>query len=182
MLHFLPNGKQLVIRRPQVADAAACLKCFQQLAEETDFLLYTPQEAWAFDLKKEENFIQSYLKHPDHLFLVAEVEGEVVGSVSLNQGNFAKQHHRAMLGIGVLHSYWNMGIGRRLLTAAVRWAEAHPKIAIIHFEVLATNERAIQLYRNFNFVEHGRIPNGIRQPDGRLVDLVAMSKQIKPVH
>ncbi len=179
MQHFLPNGKPLVIRRPQIADAAACLHCFQQLTQETDFLLYTPAEAKAFDLKKEESFIQSYLQHPDHLFLIADVEGDVVGSVSLNQGNFAKQHHRALLGIGVLHSYWNMGIGRRLLTAAIRWAEAHPKIAIIHFEVMATNERAIQLYRNFNFTEHGRIPNGIIQPNGQRTDLIAMSRQIK---
>jgi ribosomal protein S18 acetylase RimI-like enzyme len=57
--------------------------------------------------------------------------------------------------------------------------EEHPHITTIHFEVLATNERAIQLYRNFNFIEHGRIPQGLRQPDGNRVDLVVMSKQIK---
>lgn len=181
MQHFLPNGQQLVIRRPVVADAAAVLKCFHQLTEETDFLLFTPGEARTIDLEKEEQFIASYLHNPDNLYLVADVEGEITGTLSLNQGTFTKQHHRALLGIAVLHRYWNMGIGRRLLTAAIRWAEAHPKIAVIHFEALATNERAIQLYRNFNFVEHGRIPNGIQQPNGQLVDLVAMSKQIKPI-
>ena len=181
MQHFLPNGQQLTIRRPEVADAAAVLACFQQLTRETDFLLFSPEEAMAIDLKQEEAFISAYLRHPDNLYLVADVEGEIVGTLSLNQGHFAKQHHRALLGIAVLHRYWNMGVGRRLLTTALRWAEAHPKIAIIHFEALATNERAIQLYRNFNFVEHGRIPNGIQQPNGQLVDLVAMSKQIKPI-
>lgn len=180
MQHFLPNGQQLVIRRPSVKDAAACLHCFLQLTKETDFLLYTHEEARTFDLPSEEAFIKAYEHNPDNLFLVAEVDGMVVGSVSLNQSRFRKQHHMALLGIAVLHKYWNMGIGRRLLTAAIRWAEEHPKITTIHFDVLATNERAIQLYRNFNFSEHGRMPGGIHQPDGSMVDLVIMSKRIKP--
>lgn len=182
MRHFLPNGKQLVIRPPQVADAQACLTTFQTVTRETDFLLFTHEESLRFDLPKEEAFIRSYLDNPNNLFLVADVEGEIAGMVSLNQGRTRKQHHMALLGIAVLHKYWNMGIGRRLLTAAIRWAEAHPRIAIIHFEVLATNERAIQLYRNFNFTEHGRIPQGIIQPDGTTVDLVVMSKRIKPIN
>ncbi len=181
MRHFLPNGKPLVIRPPQVTDAQACLSTFQEVTRETDFLLYTHEEALKMDLAKEEAFIRSYSGNPNNMFLVADVEGEVAGMVSLHQGRTRKQHHMALLGIAVLHKYWNMGIGRRLLTSAIRWAEAHPRIAIIHFEVLANNERAIQLYRNFNFTEHGRIPNGVIQPDGTMVDLVVMSKRIKPI-
>lgn len=181
MRHFLPNGKQLLIRPPQLRDAQGCLDCFLQLTQETDFLLYTHAEAKAFDLPAEEAFIASYVNHPNHLFLVADVEGEIAGSLTLNQNRFVKQQHMALLGIAVLHKYWNMGIGRRLLTAAIRWVEDHPVIAVIHFEVLSTNERAIQLYRNFNFTEHGRIPQGIRQPDGSWADLVVMSKRIKPL-
>lgn len=181
MRHFLPNGKQLVIRPPEVRDAQGCLDCFLQLTQETDFLLYTHEEAKAFDLHAEEAFIASYVNHPNHLFLVADVDGEIVGTLTLNQYKFSKQQHTALLGIAVLHKYWNMGIGRRLLTAAIRWVEEHPSIAVIHFEVLANNERAIQLYRNFNFSEHGRIPQAIRQPDGSWVDLVVMSKRIKPL-
>ncbi|MRG47726.1 GNAT family N-acetyltransferase [Chitinophaga sp. SYP-B3965] len=179
MQHFLPNGKKLVIRRPEVSDAQACLDCFLQLTQETDFLLYTHEEAKKFDLAAEEAFIRSYLHHPDNLFLIAEADGEVVGTLSLNQARFQKQKHMALMGVAVLHRYWNMGIGRRLLTAAIRWVEEHPHITTIHFEVLATNERAIQLYRNFNFIEHGRIPQGLRQTNGDWIDLVVMSKRIK---
>ena len=181
MRHFLPNGKQLIIRPPQVMDAQACLTTFQTVTRETDFLLYTHEESLQYNLAKEEAFIRAYIDNPNNLFLVADVEGEIAGMVSLNQGRTRKQHHMALLGIAVLHKYWNMGIGRRLLTSAIRWAEGHPRIAVIHFEVLANNERAIQLYRNFNFTEHGRIPGGIIQPDGSLVDLVVMSKRIKPI-
>ncbi|WP_074240983.1 GNAT family N-acetyltransferase [Chitinophaga niabensis] len=179
MQHFLPNGKKLVIRAPEVSDAQACLDCFLQLTQETDFLLYTHEEAKRFDLAAEEAFIRSYKDHPDNLFLIAEADGVVVGTLSLNQARFQKQKHMALLGIAVLHKYWNMGIGRRLLTAAIRWVEEHPHITTIHFEVLATNERAIQLYRNFNFIEHGRIPQGLQQTNGSWVDLVVMSKRIK---
>lgn len=181
MRQFLPNGQRLDIRSPSTADAAACLACFRQVTGETDFLLYTHEEALAFDIPAEEDFIRSYIEHPDHLYLIADVEGEVAGSLTLNSSKFRKQRHMALLGMAVQHKFWNMGIGRRLMTAAIRWVEQHPEIAVIHFEVLANNERAIQLYRNFNFTENGRMPNAIRQPDGSLADLVSMSRQFKPL-
>ena len=179
MRHFLPNGQQLVIRQPGIADATGCLACFQQFTGETDFLLFTREEAMKMDLKEEEAFIRSYLERPENLLLVADVEGEIAGIFSLNRSRYKKQYHMALMGLAVLHKYWNMGIGRRLLTAGIRWAENHPQLTTIHFEVLANNERAIQLYRNFNFVEHGRIPKGIRQPNGEWVDLIVMSKNLK---
>lgn len=65
------------------------------------------------------------------------------------------------------------------MTAMLRWAEIHPTITIIHFNVMAGNENAIQLYRNFDFVECGRLPGGICQPDGSYVDLIMMYKKVK---
>lgn len=181
MRHFLSTGQQLEIRSPQVSDAQACLAYFQQLTQETDFLLYTRAEAAEYDLKAEEDYIRNYLHQSNHLFLIALVDNIVIGALVLDQSRFRKQQHTATLGIGILHQYWNLGIGRRLMTFAERWVEEHPVIGMIRFEVLATNERAIQLYRNFNYTEHGRIPQGVRQPDGSWADLLVMSKRIKPI-
>lgn len=179
MRHFLPTGQSLEIRPAQLSDAPACLRYFLQLTQETDFLLYTHAEASAYDLQAEEDYIRSYLPPSNSLLLVAVVDNAVIGALALDQGHFRKQQHIVTLGIGILHTYWNMGIGRRMMTAAERWVEEHPVISMIRFEVLATNERAIQLYRNFNYTEHGRIPQGIRQPDGSWADLLIMSKRIK---
>ncbi len=61
------------------------------------------------------------------------------------------------------------------MTAMLRWAEAHPFITIIYFNVMANNEKAIQLYRNFDFMDRGRVlPGAIHQPDGSYADLIMM--------
>lgn len=179
MQHFLPNGSTLVIRKPRIEDAPALLETFRRMTQESDFLLYTHAEAMKFGQRDEENFIRQYLLQPRHLLLLAEADGQVVGSVTINQSKFGKQLHLGELGIAILRDWWNLGIGRRLMTAAMRWADEHAEIEIIHFNVVANNEKAIQLYRNFGFLECGRLPQGVRGADGSFTDLITMSKRIK---
>ena len=178
MQHFLPNGQSLEIRPAVRTDASFMLAYYRKLNKETDFLLFTPRETENLDLESEREFIDSY-NRTDDLLLVAVSAGQLIGSVSVRQGNVWKQGHIGQLGIGVLHEFWNMGIGRRLMTAAVRWVEQHREIEIISLNVFSTNERAIQLYRNFGFTEYGRMPQGVRQEDGSYGDTILMSKRIK---
>lgn len=152
---------------------------FREMTLETDFLLYTHEEATAIDLAAERAFIESFGNNDRHLLLLAEVDGAIAGSITVKQGSFLKQRHMGEFGVALLRRYWNMGIGRRLLTAMLRWAEAHAEIELIHMEVLAINEKSIQLYRNFDFIEYGRRPQGIRQPDGSYSDLILMYKKVK---
>ncbi|UYQ93223.1 GNAT family N-acetyltransferase [Chitinophaga horti] len=179
MQQFLPNGSTLIIRRPTLEDAPALLEIFRQMTRESDFLLYTHAEAMKFGLRDEEDFIRQYLLQPRHLLLLAEANGQIVGSITINQGRQQKQAHLGELGIAVLRDWWNMGIGRRLMTAALRWVEEHAEIEIVHFSVFANNEKAIQLYRNFGFLECGRMPQGVKGTDGQFIDLITMSKRIK---
>ncbi|GAA0527260.1 GNAT family N-acetyltransferase [Chitinophaga japonensis] len=179
MRHFLPNGQELLIRPATLEDAPALLQNFRRMVQETDFLMYTMMEAQSLDVQSERGFIQSFADNSRHLLLLAEVEGDIAGSVSVRQSAFRKQQHMGEMGIAVRHAFWNMGIGRRLMTAMLRWAAEHPVMEIIYFNVLANNEKAIQLYRNFDFIECGRQPAGIRQPDGTYVDLVHMYKRVK---
>lgn len=179
MHHFLPNGQSLVIRLPELDEAAALMHCLQQMTRESDFLLHTPEEALGMDIPGERAFIKSFRDQPNHLLLVAVVDGFIVGYLTVTQGRFYKQAHTGEMGIAILRNYWNLGIGRRLMTAMVRWAEEHPLLELIYFQVFAHNEKAIQLYRNFNFQECGRLPGGIRQKDGRRIDLVTMCRRVK---
>jgi RimJ/RimL family protein N-acetyltransferase len=179
MQHFLPNGQQLLIRPAKPEDAPAMLAGFREMTQETDFLLYTHEEATAIDLAAEQAFVASFGDNSRHLLLLAEVDGAIAGSITVKQGSFLKQRHTGEFGVALLRRYWNLGIGRRLITAMLRWATVHPEIEIIHMEVLAGNEKSIQLYRNFDFIEYGRRPQGIRQPNGVYADLILMYKKVK---
>jgi RimJ/RimL family protein N-acetyltransferase len=179
MHQFLPNGQTLELRQATPDDAPALLSYFRQLISETDFLLYTRQEAATWTVEDEYDFILSFTDNANDLLLLAFTGQSLIGSVSIRQSTFLKDAHIGQLGIGVLHAYWNMGIARRMMTAAMRWAEQHRGIEMINLHVVANNERAIQLYRNFDFMEYGRLPKGTRQPDGSYVDNILMSKRVK---
>lgn len=177
--HLLPNGEYLIIRPPVIEDAPALLETFRQQTSETDFLLFSPEETMALTLQDEEAFIQSFLDQPQHLLLLAEVNGKLAGSITVNQQPFRKQAHIGIMGIVVSRAYWNFGIGRRLMTAMIRWAEQHPEITLIQFAAIAHNDKAIHLYRNFGFQEYGRIPDNMKLADGTFAPVILMQKLVK---
>ncbi|WP_161964115.1 GNAT family N-acetyltransferase [Chitinophaga flava] len=178
MRHFLPNGAELIIRQPTTADATGLLDNFQRMTQETDFLLFTYAESLELSQRTEEDYIKTYLGNSDQLMLLAVVEDKVVGSITINHSGYHKKGHTAEMGIAVEHAWSGLGIGRRLMTAMLRWAEQHKKIQLLYLQVFATNDRAMHLYRNFGFQECGRLPNGIELRDGQYVDLVTMYRQV----
>jgi RimJ/RimL family protein N-acetyltransferase len=179
MQHFLPNGQVLLVRAALLEDAPALLALFRQLTTETDFLLMTRQEAADLTVADEQAFISSLSNQSRHLHLLAVVENRLTGSITVKQSDLKKEAHLGQLGIAILHEYWNMGIGRRLMTTAMRWAEQHAELEFLHLSVLANNERAIQLYRNFGFLEYGRLQQGYKQTDGTYGDTILMSKRTR---
>ncbi|GEP90431.1 Protein N-acetyltransferase, RimJ/RimL family [Chitinophaga terrae (ex Kim and Jung 2007)] len=181
MKHFLPNGDELVIRMPELRDAPGLLSNFQRLTRETEFLLFTHSEAMDLDVASEEDFIRSYLDNPEQLLLLATVRGQIVGSINVNHPGFKKKSHTGEVGISVESKWQNMGIGRRLMTAMLRWADDRPELRLLTLNVFSINEKAMQMYRNFGFMECGRLPHGIQLPDGSYTDLITMYKVIKPI-
>jgi RimJ/RimL family protein N-acetyltransferase len=181
MKHFLPNGDELIIRPPEINDAANLLASFQRLTRETDYLLFTQRESLELDIASEEDYIQSYIDNPNQLLLVAIVKGRIIGSVNVNHSGLYKKAHTAEMGIAVERQWNNMGIGRRLITAMLRWADERQGLHMIYLHVFSPNEKAMQLYRNFGFMECGRLPQAILQKNGAYADLVSMYLQIKPL-
>ena len=176
MHYFLANGQELIIREPEPSDAAALLNYFQQAVQDSDFLMTTPDEARQHTLRTEQDFIRSFRAHPYNLYLVAVVQQQIVATLSVTRGNRSKIEHTAEFGIAVIRPYWNMGIGRRLMTQMFRWLSSHPQIKLLYCKVMANNERAIHLYQSFGFVEQGRLSRFLRQPSGEYVDLIYFTK------
>ena len=103
----------------------------------------------------------------DGAWFVAEVDGEIVGSASI-QGRGV-----AHLGMQVARSHRGRGIGSALLEASIEWARqagAH-KVAL---EVWPHNEAAIALYEKFGFEREGYLRKHWRRRSGELWDSVVM--------
>ena len=79
-----------------------------------------------------------------------------VGDVSLS-GLPRRMNHRAELGLTVLKSEWNKGLGSQLLQKAIEFAKSND-IEIINLEVRSDNLRAIHVYKKFGFRKIGTSP------------------------
>lgn len=180
MQYLLSNGQYLRIRKATVEDAAALLTMFRQVVTESDNLMTTPQEAQSLTVEQEKEFIASYHRNPHQLFLLSEVDGILAGTLSVTQAKLKKQAHVGEFGIVILRQYWNMGIARRMMNVMQQWVERHPVIRYLHLSVLATNEKAIHLYRNFGFQEEGLKPRAVRSPEGFFQDMLLMGKWVDP--
>ena len=95
--------------------------------------------------------------------LVAEADGKVVGSITLQRHLHRLRMHRAEVGGLVVHSpYQGQGIARRLLDECRRWAQSMG-IQILELSCRG-GEPAEQVYRNLGFQEYGRLPRGLIEP------------------
>jgi RimJ/RimL family protein N-acetyltransferase len=178
MRYLLANGQYLRIRDARIEDAGPLLDMFRQAVQESDFLMTTPSEALHLTLEQEREFIAAYQQNPNQLFLVGDIEGTLAGTLSVTQAKSKKQLHVGEFGIVVLRKYWNMGIARRMMHVMFQWLEPHPVLRYVHLSVMANNDKAIHLYRNFGFQEEGRKTGVVRQSDHEFQDVILMGKWV----
>lgn len=108
----------------------------------------------------------SVLYHPetvlDHMLMVADYQGQIVAAARLFPGGkYTLLNHVVELGIFVLQSFRNQGIGTHLFAALTNWAlqEGFEKISL---SVFATNQPAISFYRKHGFLEEGRLRSQVK--------------------
>lgn len=111
----------------------------------------------------------------NNLFLVAEVEGEIVGFTRLQGSKLSRFRHKAEFGICISKEYWGYGIGKELLKNVLAWADKE-RIEKISLTVIQTNTKAIQLYKRYGFVEEGLLIKDRIHKDGNYYNTVIMGR------
>lgn len=110
---------------------------------------YEPTPAW-------EAALHNLDAAPDHLLLVAEAGGHFAGAANLFPADAELPGSRTgEMGIFVLKPFRGQGIGTALLDALLTHAAKIGYERVV-LSVLASNSRAIRLYRKFGFVTQGR--------------------------
>ncbi|MBI5278712.1 MAG: GNAT family N-acetyltransferase [Burkholderiales bacterium] len=108
--------------------------------------------------------------------LVAEADGEIVGSAGLHLAGLSmRRQHVRMLGIGIAEEWQGKGLGRRLIERLLQWADNWAGILRVELVVHADNDPAIALYRSFGFVEEGR-HRAYAIKNGRFIDALCMAR------
>ncbi|MHB0885851.1 MAG: GNAT family N-acetyltransferase [Bacillota bacterium] len=174
----IPGGQRLVVRAARPEDAAGLLASTTAVFAELGNTVTEPDEFQVTE-EQEEVWIERLLNDPGSLLLLPEIDGGIIGSLSLDRAGRRRLAHTATLGVIVNKEWRGKGIGTALIRAALEWAAESGVIEKVCLSVFASNERAIRLYERFGFAEEGRRPKGIKLGPDRYDDEVLMYRFVR---
>lgn len=148
-------------------------KLNKRLDQESKFMLLEPDER---DLSEEQqrSMISGIIESSNSNIFIAEVDGELVGHITVIGENANRIQHRAYIVIGILQDYVGRGIGRKLFEKVEQWRET-AGLTRLELTVMVHNERAIALYKKMGFEIEGIRKRSMRI-DGQYVDEYYMAK------
>ena len=91
------------------------------------------------------------------LFLIACVEDQIVSVLTFAGESKKRKEHVGEFGITVKKEFWGLGIGNLMMESLINWAKETKLIRKINLVVQTNNEKAISLYKKFNFETEGTI-------------------------
>ena len=122
-----------------------------------------------FSVESTRAFIGS-VKAAGGAHVIAVASGEVIGWCDIVPLSFEGMQNVGRLGMGVQKDHRSRGVGRELLSVAVRKAFAGT-VDRIELEVFASNRSAVKLYEAFGFQYEGR-KVAARRLDGATDDIL----------
>jgi len=165
----LKDGRAALIRFAEPRDAEAIIDHVNEVGAEQ---VYIMTERFSMSVGEEEDYLRN-LDRRENLYLVALIDGRLVGSADVNRGRQSKNAHTASLGIAIRREARGLGLGRAMLEEMLRWAKS-AGVRKLTLGVFATNESAIALYRQLGFKEEARL-RGQVVLQGRPVDELLMA-------
>lgn len=159
------------VREVTVKDAKNLLEFCNQVGSETDNLSYG-SEGMGLSVAEEEKILAKFQNAKTCHFLLAEENGQIVGTCNCRSFRKKRLSHRAEIGIAVKKTYWNKGIGRKLLTRLIDLSR-QSGLKILSLEVRTDNKGAIHLYESLGF-RRIRTFEGFMEIDGKSIDFDIM--------
>lgn len=170
----IQNGREVLLRSPEPADAQPLLDYMRITSGETHFMARYPEEI-RMTAEQETAFIEALTGHPRDFMIVAILDGELVGGCSVMAYNgHIKTRHRSSLGISVMQKAWG-GLGTAMIEASLRQAKENG-FEQVELGVFEDNLRARRLYEKLGFQEQGRTLRAFRLKDGTYLDEMQMVK------
>lgn len=149
--------KNITIRKAKIEDAQAILQYLDQIGKESDNLTFG-EEGIGYTLEDEEKMIQGFEENLNSTMYIAIDSNQVVSVGNLSASKRERTKHVSVLGISVLKSHWNMGIGKKMMNSLIEFAKQAPDTKAIHLEVRSDNLVAIHLYESVGFKKNSTIP------------------------
>ncbi|WP_448189533.1 N-acetyltransferase family protein [Azospirillum sp. sgz301742] len=143
-------------------EAPALLALMAEVNAHAPHTLHEPGErpAWHGGADPVED-LSAFLAFASNTLLVAEADGQPVGTLTATGGRFRRNRGVATLMLGVLPRWQGRGVGTRLFAAVEAWAQSQG-CRRLELTVAEPNRRALALYRRLGFQDEGRLVHALR--------------------
>jgi RimJ/RimL family protein N-acetyltransferase len=169
------NGK-IIIKKAVKSDAKALIEYLNIIGGESDFLTFGIGQ-FGRGIEQEEEFISNALNKKNALFIIAEINGKIVGNLNFSGGPRQRTAHVGEFGVSVLKEYWGNGIGEELIKYLINWSKNSGIIKKLNLRVRTDNTRGICLYHKLGFLEEGILKRDFLI-NGEFYDSLLMGLQI----
>ena len=159
----------VIIRKAKGEDAERILEYCKAIGAETENLTFGAEGIYNMTAEQEQKYLESIYHSDKQLYLVAENDGQIVGSCCFSVFPKARLSHRGEVSISVRKAAWGQHIGTQLMEAMLDFARNVSHTEIISLEVRSDNARAIALYRKFGFQKIGTF-KGFMKINGEYID------------
>ncbi|TDB81009.1 GNAT family N-acetyltransferase [Micromonospora sp. KC721] len=133
---------------------------------------------WPRDVSEEAARGMWLVRPPGRTVVAVDSDGTVLGSAKLVPNQAGPGDHVANASFMVAPAAAGRGVGRSLGAHVLELARADGYRAMQFNAVVATNTRAVALWRSLGFEVVGRIPAGFRHPTEGDVDLLVMHRHL----
>ncbi len=143
------NGKRVTIRPAIERDAQYITEAVREIINAGEFI----QKDHPRTLEEEISFIEKVIEE-GHMYVVAEVEGEIVGIARVLRGEIKMKRHTGLFRTWLVSKAQGMGIGKQFMEYTLNWCRAND-LHKLSLTVFASNPVAKTLYEKVGFQEEG---------------------------
>ena len=147
---LLKNNLEVSIQICGKSDAEELIKTLKIYVGDSEYIPMNPDE-FKLTVEEEEKYIQDYIDSENSILLVAKYKGKIVGNIDVTGSKRDAMKHTAMIGMGMMKEWRNIGLGKALMDCAINWAEQNPILEKLWLEVFADNESGMALYKKMWF-------------------------------
>ena len=169
------KSSPFVIERARAEDAAELLEYLKIVGSETQNLSYGA-EGVPLDVKTEQAYLGAQYSSPDNAQYLAKVDGEIIGTASLNRKP-RRMSHRGEFGISLKKAWWGCGAASAMMEAILVFARENG-FEQLNLEVRSSNTRAIRLYEKYGFRKLCTFPRFFKI-NGEYVDFDLMNLELE---
>jgi putative acetyltransferase len=164
----------VIVREARSEDAEQVIALVQRITSEPGISVLTGPGEFTMTVEQEQQFFADCAAADNALYLVAEVEGQIVGLLNCRGGKRRAERHAATLGVSIAREWRNQGVGSKLMARAIEWAKSTGIVTRIELHVFTRNAAAIHLYEKYGFEVEGRLRRAAYR-DGEYQDNLVMA-------